>query len=61
MFLSLGLSDEIVDAIVDEQGYNTSHALNRLDKKGVEQLTSAICQPGGMKDGTHNPGFNVPL
>ena len=61
MFLSLGLSDEIVDAIVDEQGYNTPHALNRLDKKGVEQLVSAIRKPGGMKDGTRNPGINVPL
>ncbi len=61
MFLSLGLSDEIVDAIVDEQGYNTPHALNRVDKKGVKQLISAICKPGGMKDGTRNLGINVPL
>ncbi len=61
MFLSLGLSNKIVDAIVDEQGYNTPHALNRLDKKGVEQLVSAIPKPGGMKDGTCNPGINVPL
>ncbi len=61
MFLSLGLSNKIVDAIVDEQGYNTPHALNHLDKKEVEQLVSAIRKPGGMKDGTHNPGINVPL
>ncbi len=61
IFLSLGLSDKIVDAIVDEQGYNTPHALNRLDKKGVEQLVSVIRKPGGMKDGTRNPGINVPL
>ncbi len=61
MFLSLGLSDEIVDVIVDEQGYNTPHAHNCLDKKGVEQLVSAIHKPGGMKDGTCNPGINVPL
>ena len=61
MFISLGLSDEIVDAIVDEQGYNTAQALSRLDKKGVEQLVAAIRKPGGMKDGTRNPGINVPL
>ncbi len=61
MFISLGLSNEIVDAIMDEQGYNTPHALNRLDKKGVKQLESAICKPGGMKDDTRNPGINVPL
>ncbi len=61
MFLSLGLSDKIVNAIVDEQGYNTPHALNRLDKKGVEQLVSAIRKPAGMKGGTHNPGIIVPL
>ncbi len=36
MFLSLGLSDEIVNAIVDEQGYNTPHALTLINKKGVE-------------------------
>ncbi len=61
MFLSLGLSDEIVDAIMDEQGYNTPHALNCFDKKGEEQLISVILKPGGMKDGTHNLGINVPL
>ncbi len=61
MFLSLGLSKEIVDAIVDEQGFNTPQALNRLDEKGVKQLVSAICKPGGMKDGTCNLGINVPL
>ncbi len=61
MYLSLGLSEEIVDAIVNEQGYNTPHALNRLDKKGVEQLVSAIPKSGGMKDGTCNPGISVPL
>ncbi len=37
MFLSLGLAHDIVDAIVDEQGYNTPHALSRLDKKGIKQ------------------------
>ncbi len=61
MFLSLGLSNEIVDAIMDEQGYNTPHALNHIDKKGVKQLVSAIRKPGGMKDGTCNPGINVPV
>ncbi len=61
MFLSLGLSDEIVDVIMDEQGYNTPHALNRLDKKGVEQLLSVICKQGGMKDITCNLGNNIPL
>ncbi len=58
---SFGLSNKIVDAIVDEQAYNTAHAINRLDKKGVEQLISTICKPGGMKDRTHNPCINVPL
>ncbi len=61
IFLSLGLSDKIVNAIVDEQGYNTPHTLNGLDKKGVKQLVSAIRKPGGMKDSTRNPGINVPL
>ncbi len=61
MFLSLGLSDEIVNAIVDEQGYNTPDALNRLHKKGVKQLVSTIRKPGGMKDGTCNLGINLPL
>ncbi len=61
MFTHLGLSDEIVDAIVDEQGYNNPYALSRLDKKGVEQLVTAIRKPGGMKEGARNPGINVPL
>ncbi len=61
MFLALGLKNEIVDAIIDEQVYNTSHALSCLDWKCVEQLVSAICKPCGMKDGTCNPGMNVPL
>ncbi len=61
MFLSFGLADNIVNAIVDKQGYNTPHALSRLDKKGVEQLVTAICKPGRMKGGTWNPGINVPL
>ncbi len=46
MFLSLDLSDKIVNAVVDEQGYNTPHALNRLDKKGLSssylQYTSQV-------------------
>ncbi len=61
MFISLGLSNEIVNAIIDEQGYNTPHAQNCLDKKGFKQLVLAICKPGGMKDGTCNPGINVSL
>ncbi len=61
MFISLGLNDNIVDAIVDEQGYNTSHTLSCLGKKGVEQLVSSICKPAGMEDETHNPGINVSL
>ncbi len=61
MFLSLGLSNQIVNAIVDEQCYNTPQALNCLDKKGVKQFVLVIGKPGGMKDGTCNLGINVPL
>ncbi len=61
MFLSLGLDKDIVDTIVDNQGYNSPHALSCLDKKGVEQLVTAICKPGRMKSGTQNPGINVPF
>ncbi len=61
MSISLGLADDIVDAIIDEQGYNTPHALSRLDKKDVEQLLNAILKPGRMKGGTWNPRINVPL
>ncbi len=43
MFMSLVLANDIVDAIVDEQGCNTPHALSHLDKKGVKQLVNAIC------------------
>ncbi len=52
MFISLGLSNDIVDAVMDKQGYNTPHALSCLDKKGVEM---AICNLGWMKSGTQNP------
>ncbi len=45
MFISLGLADDIVDAIVDEQGYDTPHALSHLDERGVEQLVTAIRKP----------------
>ncbi len=61
MFISLGLADDIVDAIVDEQGYNTPHALSCLDKKGAKQLVNMICKPGRMKGGTRNPGIDAPL
>ncbi len=61
MFLSLGLADDIIDAIVDELGYSAPHALSHLDKKGVEQLMNAIRKPGKMKGGTWNTGINVPL
>ncbi len=61
IFLSLGLDNDIVDAIVDEQSYNTPHALSHLDKKGVKQLVTAICKPGKTKGGTCNPGINVLL
>ncbi len=49
MFISLGLANDIVDAIVDERGYNTPYVLSSLDKKCIEQLVNAICKPGGMK------------
>ncbi len=52
MFISLGIDDVIVDAIVNEQGYNTPQALSCLDKKGLEQLVNAIWKPGRMKGGT---------
>ncbi len=61
MFISLDLANDIVDAIMEEQGYNTPHALSCLDKKGIEQLVTAICKPGGMKGGIWNTGINVPL
>ncbi len=61
MFVSLGLADDIINAIVDKQGYNTPHALSRLDKKGIEQLMNVIRKPGGMKDGTRNLRISVPL
>ncbi len=38
MFVSLGVDNKIIDAIVDEQGYNTPHALSCLDKKGLSSL-----------------------
>ncbi len=52
MFLSLGLANDIVDAIVDEQGYDTPRTLSCLDKKGVKQLMNSIHKPGKMKGGT---------
>ncbi len=55
MLISLGLADDIVDTIMDKQGYNTPHALSCLDKKGVEMLASAICKPDEIKSGTQNP------
>ncbi len=61
MFVSLGLADDIIDATVDEQGYDTPHAFSCLDKKGIKQLMNTICKPGGMKGGTWNPVINVPL
>ncbi len=60
MFISLGLNDKIV-ATVDEQGYNISQPLSCLDQTGIEELVSANCKPGGMKDGTHNLGINFPF
>ncbi len=53
--LSLGLADDIVDAIVNEQSYDIPHALSCLGKKGIEMLMSVIHKPGGMKSGTQNP------
>ncbi len=61
MFISLGLADDIVDAIVDKQGYNTPYALSCLDKKGVKQLVTAMFKPGRMKGGTQKLRINVPL
>ncbi len=39
MFISLGLNDKIVNAIVDEQGYNTSHALSHWTKTLLSSLS----------------------
>ncbi len=33
MFISVGLADKIVDAIMDEQGHNTPHALQSLGQE----------------------------
>ncbi len=59
MFLTLGLANEIVDAIVDEQGYNNPQALRCLDRNGVENIMSAIHKPRGLNSGTLNPSVNV--
>ncbi len=32
-----------------------------FEKKGVEQLMSAICKSQGLKQGTQNPGINFPI
>ncbi len=55
MFISLGLADDIVDTIMDKQGYNTPHALSCLDKMGVEMLVSAICKPGEIMSSNSIP------
>ncbi len=61
MFISLGLNDKIVNATVDEQGYNISQPLSCLDQTCIEELVSANCKTGGMKDGTSNLGINFPF
>ncbi len=38
IFISLGLANNIVDAIVDKQDYHTLQALSCLDKEGIEML-----------------------
>ncbi len=62
-FLFLGLANNTFNAIPNEQGYNTirSQVLSCLDWKGIDQLLSTICNPGGMKDGSWNPKVNVPF
>ncbi len=55
MFISLDVANKIVDAVMDEQGYDTPHALSCLDKRGIEQLDSSIQKPGGLKNVTWNP------
>ncbi len=60
-FISLGLVNDIVDAIMNKQGYNTPHALSCLEKKGIEMLVSAVHKPGGIKSRTLNPNINIPL
>ncbi len=61
MFISLGVASEIVDIIVDEQGYIKYQALSHLDRKGGDELVSAISKPSRMKGGTRNPKINVPF
>ncbi len=61
MFISLGLANDIVDAIVDEQVYNTPNAFSCLDKKGIKQLVNVIRKADRMKGGNWNPGIDVPL
>ncbi len=56
-----GIEQQIVDTIIDEQGYNSPHALSHLDQKGIMQLVSAIHKPGGMKEGTHKLDTIFPL
>ena len=59
MFISLGLANKIVNAIVDAQGFDNPQALSILDEEGVEQLVSAIYKPRGMKRCTQNPSINI--
>ncbi len=47
MFISLGLANDMINANIDEQGYNTPHALSCLNKEGIEMMVSTICMPGG--------------
>ncbi len=49
MFISLGIANDIVDANVDKQGYNTAHALSCFDNKGIEMLVTVTCKPHGIK------------
>ncbi len=46
MFLTMCIANNIIDAIMDEQGYYNPQALSHLDKKWVKQLVSAIHMPG---------------
>ncbi len=42
VFISLGLANKIIDAIVNEQGYSTPLKFSCLGKKVIKMLVSAI-------------------
>ncbi len=54
MLVSVGLANDIVNAIVDKQGYNTPHALSHLHKKDIEML---VCHLQAQRDEEWNQEY----